>query len=58
MFSSKYVQYIHEDRRRCEHERQRLSKALERNNQLTRTIAAIIPEFVAGESLVSHSICE
>ena len=49
MFSSKYAQYIHEDRRRFEHERQRLAQALERNNQLTRTIAAIIPEFVAGE---------
>jgi hypothetical protein len=41
--------YIHEDRRRFEHERQRLAQALERNNQLTRTIAAIIPEFAAGE---------
>ena len=51
---SKYVfikicSYIHEDRRRFEHERQRLAQALERNNQLTRTIAAIIPEFAAVE---------
>eukprot|EP00277_Geminigera_cryophila_P039088 CAMPEP_0173105002 /NCGR_PEP_ID=MMETSP1102-20130122/39735_1 /TAXON_ID=49646 /ORGANISM="Geminigera sp., Strain Caron Lab Isolate" /LENGTH=222 /DNA_ID=CAMNT_0014000943 /DNA_START=12 /DNA_END=677 /DNA_ORIENTATION=+ len=40
---------VDEYRRRFEHERKRLAQALERNNQLTRTIAAIIPEFAAVE---------
>jgi len=49
MEEKRLMQVVEEYRRRFDAERQRLVQALERNQQLTRTIASILPEFAAIE---------